>query len=142
MRKNFDLAVDFTLKWEGGYSYDRDDPGGETNFGISKKAYPELDIKNLKAEQARAIYFRDYWTAMGCDDLSYPLDIIAFDTAVNCGVSRTKKWLLNANTVALLMKRLEHYTYLVKLKPKMIKFYVGWVRRVLDLYATIVKGGM
>ena len=35
----FDAAVSYVLKWEGGYSNDPDDPGGETNFGISKRAY-------------------------------------------------------------------------------------------------------
>ena len=45
---------------EGGYVNHPDDPGGETNFGISKKEYPHLDIKNLDREDAMAIYKRDY----------------------------------------------------------------------------------
>ena len=45
---------------EGGYVDHPDDPGGETNFGISKKEYPLLDIKNLDREDAMAIYKRDY----------------------------------------------------------------------------------
>lgn len=142
MKRDFDKAIAFVLKWEGGYSYDPDDPGGETNFGITKKSYPELDIKNLTAGQARDIYYRDYWLAVGADILDFPLDIIAFDTAVNCGAGRTNKWLSTGlNSIGLLMRRLEHYTYLVKVNPKLIRFYVGWVKRVLDLYGTIVKGG-
>ncbi len=43
---------------EGGYTNDPRDPGGETNWGISKRAYPNLDIKNLAMEEAKRIYKR------------------------------------------------------------------------------------
>ena len=39
---SFETAVNTTLQYEGGYVNDPNDPGGETNFGISKKAYPNL----------------------------------------------------------------------------------------------------
>ena len=35
-------ALETTLKHEGGLVDHKDDPGGLTNFGISKKAYPCL----------------------------------------------------------------------------------------------------
>jgi lysozyme family protein len=34
----FDTAVELILKHEGGWVKDENDPGGETNFGISKRA--------------------------------------------------------------------------------------------------------
>ena len=40
----FEQCIDHVLKHEGGYVDDPKDLGGETNFGISKRAYPELDI--------------------------------------------------------------------------------------------------
>jgi lysozyme family protein len=46
---------------EGGYSNDPDDDGGETNFGISKRSYPDLYIKSLTFDQACVIYERDFW---------------------------------------------------------------------------------
>jgi len=52
----FEVALNFVLKWEGGYVNDPRDSGGETKFGISKKAYPNLDIKNLTQQQAGEIY--------------------------------------------------------------------------------------
>ena len=48
----FEEIIDNVLESEGGYVNDKDDPGGETNMGISKRAYPDLDIKNLTREEA------------------------------------------------------------------------------------------
>jgi len=57
----FPPAIKITLANEGGYVDDVSDPGGETNFGLSKRRYPDLDIKNLTVEEATAIYLRDWW---------------------------------------------------------------------------------
>ena len=43
----FDDAVEIVLQNEKGYVNDPADPGGETNWGISRRAYPHLDIANL-----------------------------------------------------------------------------------------------
>lgn len=88
---NFDLAVNLTLKKEGILSDHKDDAGGLTKYGISKAAYPTLDIANLTQEQAVAIYKRDYWDQAQCDELPYPLDVMLFDTAVNHGVTKAIK---------------------------------------------------
>lgn len=58
---SFDLAVQVVLAHEGGYVNDRHDRGGETNFGISKRAHPEVDIRALTREQAIEIYREHYW---------------------------------------------------------------------------------
>lgn len=81
----FDKAVDFVLKHEGGYSNDPHDPGGETNFGISKRAYPHEDIKAMTAGRARQLYLRDYWDPLKCGYLPSPLALMVFDCAVNQG---------------------------------------------------------
>jgi lysozyme family protein len=58
----FSKAIDFVLENEGGYEPPNTaDPGGETNFGISRRQYPYLDIKNLTRAEAIGIYERDYW---------------------------------------------------------------------------------
>jgi lysozyme family protein len=82
---SFDRAIPLVLRFEGGYVNDPRDPGGETNYGISKRAYPNLDIRNLTVAQASAIYRRDYWTPLRCDDLPWPLSLAVFDAAVNQG---------------------------------------------------------
>lgn len=89
----WDKAIKHVLEWEGGYSNDPDDPGGETRWGISKRGHPALDIKNLTVEQARAIYRNEYWREVEGDKLPEPLAIMMMDSAVNCGISRSVKWL-------------------------------------------------
>ncbi len=88
----FTAAVEKTLEHEGGYVCDPHDPGGETNFGISKRAYPHLDIRHLTKDQAIAIYHRDYWLPSGCDSIADP-DVagLVFDLAVNCGLGGCAK---------------------------------------------------
>lgn len=92
----FDRALALVLEAEGGYSNDPRDPGGETNFGISKRAYPRLDIKALTIDQAREIYLRDYWLKAKCERLPDPVAIALFDSAVNQGVDAATKLLQRA----------------------------------------------
>ncbi len=61
MTEKFNKAVRIILAHEGGYVNHPADPGGETNMGISKRSYPDLDIKNLTVAMAKEIYFRDFW---------------------------------------------------------------------------------
>jgi hypothetical protein len=65
MSEHFERAVAFVLRHEGGYVNDPRDPGGETKYGISKRAYPRLDIKGLTEADAKEIYRRDYWEKAG-----------------------------------------------------------------------------
>lgn len=88
---NFDEAVYLILKHEGGYVNNPNDTGGETNFGISKRAYPDLDIAALTAFDAQDIYKRDFWDKVKGDKLPAGLDLMVFDFAVNAGVSRASK---------------------------------------------------
>lgn len=55
---------------EGGYVNDPKDPGGETKYGVSKKAYPNLDIARLTVDEAIEIYKNDYWIPARVDSLS------------------------------------------------------------------------
>lgn len=85
MMYDWEKAIAFVLRAEGGYTLDPHDKGGETNFGISKRSYPKLDIKNLTEEKAKSIYQKDYWQFCKCDELPSPLAIAVFDAAVNQG---------------------------------------------------------
>lgn len=83
---NFDEAFAEVIGVEGGYTPGIGDPGGETKFGISKRAYPGEDIKDMTLERAKEIYARDYWGPAGCDALPDAAKDQVFDMAVNSGV--------------------------------------------------------
>jgi len=85
MKENFDKALFFVITDEGGYVNDLADRGGETNMGISKKAYPNEDIENMTIERAGEIYHSDYWTPIQGDVLPSGVDYVTFDSAVNHG---------------------------------------------------------
>ena len=93
---NFDDAFARTIGHEGGYTANPADPGGETKFGISKRAYPQADIAALTLADARAIYLRDYWGPAGCDAVPDGIKADLFDTAVNSGVRQAVKLLQRA----------------------------------------------
>lgn len=66
---NFDTAFGRLMGHEGGYVNDPNDPGGETKWGVSKRSYPNLDIKNLTKQNAEDIFFRDFWLPVNGDKL-------------------------------------------------------------------------
>lgn len=83
---NFDIAFERLIGHEGGYVNDPRDPGGETKYGISKRAYPGEDIAGMTLERARELYRRDYWGPAGCDAVPDVVKFDLFDMAVNSGV--------------------------------------------------------
>lgn len=155
---SFDRAVDLILQHEGGYVNDPHDPGGETNYGISKRAYPDLNIKEITRDDAKQIYRRDYWDAIRADEMPEPVAVGVFDMAVNAG-NRTAVQLLqrivgvkddgivgpvtleavrkhDAHWLAVryAAERLMHYAAI----PGWKRYGRGWSRRVIE---TAMFGG-
>jgi lysozyme family protein len=132
---DFDRAVAVTMRFEGGYVNDPVDPGGETNHGISKRAYPDLDIKGLTKDAARAIYRRDYWDKHGCGRHAWKLSLYHFDACVNHGAARARKFLALSRGVpgAYLVEREAFYDRLIAAKPALGKYRRGWQNRVDEL---------
>ena len=169
----FAICLEFILSFEGGYTNRASDPGNwtggatgvgvckGTNFGISAKAYPDLDIINLTREQAAAIYFRDYWTPLHCGEMPLPVALVMFDTGVNMGLHYAATELQNSAglpadgdigpvtlgavrnqspphlVAAYLASRIETY---VKLSAEHPEFLSGWTTRVICLAITV--GGL
>lgn len=150
----FGECVEIVLKQEGVYSNDSRDPGGETRYGISKRAYPDLGIATLTLEQARVIYYRDYWQRIKGDSLPPALALLVFDMAVNAGVSAASRLLqaqvgvtvdggIGPETLAAVdahysgrdlryytSRRIQYYTRLSGWKA----FGDGWTLRSLSVY--------
>lgn len=95
---DFNTAFDRLLGHEGGYTEGKGDPGGETAWGISKRSYPNVDIRNLTRDQAKALYLRDFWVPLG--DAHPALKFQVFDFAVNSGIQTAIRKLQAAICVA------------------------------------------
>ncbi|MDR2781942.1 MAG: hypothetical protein LBB21_05845 [Holosporaceae bacterium] len=155
----FSKAFEYVLKHEGGYVNDPADPGGETNFGISKRSYPHLDIKNLTLDQAKEIYFRDFWQKGKYEQIEDKnIAIKLFDLGVNIGINQANKLIQRALRAAgtqvvedgiigpITLKAINeadptdllsalksesagHYRLIANLNPSQKKFIEGWLRR-------------
>lgn len=93
---DFDASFTALIGNEGGYINNPRDPGGETNFGISKRSYPGEDIAGMTLERAKSIYRHDYWGPAGCDAVPDSMKFHLFDTAVNQGVRTAVRVVQNA----------------------------------------------
>lgn len=138
-------AREFTARWEGGFQkFDWDAgnwTGGEvgkgmlvgTNFGISAASYPNLDIPNLTRAQADQIYYRDYWLKMGCEKMTWPRNVIVFDTAINFGTENAKYYLDKSkdNLLAFIGLRLRGY----RVSRAWPQSGAAWIDRTADLIA-------
>lgn len=91
-------AVETTLSREGGYTNDPADRGGETNFGISKRQFPAVDIKNLTRADAVRLYREHYWRFSDLNDQDLANKV--FDFAVLYGLKGAIE-MLQASIVAL-----------------------------------------
>jgi lysozyme family protein len=141
---DFQQAFLRTIIHEGGYSNDPDDSGGPTQWGISSKAYPTLDVKSLTLDDAKAIYKRDYWDAIDGDKIpDQRIAEILFDAAVNHGVAgalRMEKTVDADSTnpelfaAQFTLERIRLYHMICKRKPEQKKFLMGWIGRALNLY--------
>ena len=154
---NFDNYFEWLVPWEGSvYENDPDDPGGATKYGIDQRSHPLVNIRTLTKQQAKEIYFSEYWLPVAADKLPPQTAWAVMDCAVNCGRTQAAKWLQRALGVrddgiigpvtlkaakafgdyrlalSVLSKRDEFYCQLSR-KPRVAKFLKGWLNRNNDL---------
>lgn len=132
----FQQAMQFVLKWEGGYVNDPKDPGGETNYGISKRSHPSVDILHLTLPEALMIYLRDYWNFYKLDSIPSPLCIAMMDAYVQHRPTVVARFRSRAEGDWKLFNtaRREFYLALVNKDPEKFKrFQRGWLNRINDL---------
>jgi lysozyme family protein len=148
----FRYGIAFLLHMEGGYVADLGDGAGETHFGITKRSYPDLDIKTLSEDQAIAIYSRDYYDAINLHLLPAPVAVCMLDAAANHGAVTAVRLLQEALGVRvdgvlgpvtaqaatapdavrrLCLARAQRYAQ----NANFYKFGAGWMRRLFDCYA-------
>jgi lysozyme family protein len=96
----FRAFIERILGHEGGYVFNPADPGGETQWGISKRAYPSVDIKALTREGAIQLYFDDFWSPLRSVGLSDAIMYQVLDAGVNHGPGNSTRMLQRAAGVA------------------------------------------
>lgn len=104
MNPSFDRAVAFVLDQEGGWT---SDTGGATRYGISQRAYPDIDLSTLTVEDAKRIYRRDYWNALDLGELPQPVALAMLEAAVNMGHGPAVRCLQRAVNLFSGQKRLK-----------------------------------
>jgi lysozyme family protein len=105
MSSDFQRALSFVLKAEGGYTNHPSDRGGPTNKGILQREYdqyrraeglPPADVRTILNAEVADIYLHDYWLAGHCDKMPWPVSLAHFDACVNVGVGQAAKFLQRA----------------------------------------------
>ena len=130
-----------------------------TKYGITKRFYPDVDIKNLTKEQAKTIYHTDYWRRAKCDEVPPHLRHIYFDMCVNFGQGgavkvlqrtanaknkekievdggmgpATLKAIQNLELERVRAYRVLRFANLVIKKPEQERFWFGWYRRSMEV---------
>ena len=151
---NFDKAFDLLIGNEGGYVNNPADPGGETNWGITRAVAVDNGytggMKLMPKETAKQIYKKMYWDKLQCDQLGFVVAFQLFDAGVNHGNSQAVKFLqralsvvddgvIGAKTIAA-TNSLDDLQIVMLFNAERIEFYSslktfstfgkGWVRRV------------
>lgn len=103
--EKFNKAIKIILANEGGYVNHPNDPGGETNLGITANTLKQANlygitnlksVKNLTKEIASDIYYEMYWKPSKSENMLNPINLVHFDATVNCGGTRANKLLQQA----------------------------------------------
>ncbi len=106
MKENYTAFIDRLIqRYEGGYGWDRSDPGGPTNFGITcfdlaehrHKKMTGMSIwaplvRAMPLQEAEDIYATKYATACKFNELNSGPDCVVLDFGVNSGSSRAIKY--------------------------------------------------
>jgi lysozyme family protein len=105
---NYDSALEFTLKEEGGYVNNPNDSGGATNFGVIQSTYDRFrynkglasqSVKHITFDEVKQIYL-NFWRSAACDKL-FALGYgktaaVLLDCSINHGPSQAIMFLQRA----------------------------------------------
>jgi len=164
---SFMFSLAHVIKHEGGYVNHPSDPGGATNFGITRDTLSDWrdrhvtidEVKDLTKDEAAEIYKYKYWDAAKCGSMPDGIALIVFDGAVNHGVSQSSKFLQRALGVAAdgkvgpktlgAIEDLDDVDLIVEIAAQRMRFYgglrtfsafgLGWSRRLMDTLRVAVS---
>jgi len=101
MISNWDKSFSELIKSEGGFVNNPKDPGGATNWGVTKAVWEAWvkhpvtvdDMKKLTQEEVKPLYYEKYLKPVKGDELPIGVDFLVFSFGVNAGVGRAVKTL-------------------------------------------------
>lgn len=100
MSLSFKQIFDRLIGHEGGYVNDPRDPGGETNWGVTKRTAMANgytgNMKTMTRQQAYEIYYRAFWLRYNCEQMPDAVAYQFFDAAVNHGFGNASRMLQRA----------------------------------------------
>lgn len=145
----FDQAFAYVFLNEKGFVDDSVDPGGATNFGVTRDLLTRYrgaqctvqDVKNLTESEAKAVIKWAFWDPMKLDQLkSLPIKTAILDMAVNHGEGTATKMVqralgghvevdgvMGSKTITALNIALDH------------EFLFNFVAQIQDRYVEDVK---
>jgi lysozyme family protein len=148
MKANYSACLKIILKNEGGYVNNPKDPGGETNYGITKSTAKANgytgSMRSIPMSVVEAIYRTKFWVTskFSGDSLADGVDLAWFDYGVNSGPARANTALnsvIGGDPVDTIKKLCASRTTFLKHLKTWVTFGKGWGRRVAEVEATAVK---
>ena len=152
---DFNKAFDRVIGHEGGYVNHPRDPGGETNWGVTKRTAQVYgyngDMRSMTRDQAKTIYKRGFWDKVGGDALPDAVAFQLFDAAVNHGIGNAVRFMQRAlgvaddgivgNITLTALRNADANDFLMRFNAARLDFYTrlstfdtfgkGWVRRIV-----------
>ena len=157
---DFEKAVQKVIRREGGAKFTdiAEDKGGATKYGISQRAFPNENIRNLTEARAKELYRLNYWNkAQGDKIASQAVAESVFDACVNMGVKPACKLaqlavdvipvdgIVGKDTLKALnavdedlflakfaLEKVGRYAAICNKDRTQSKFLLGWINRTME----------
>ena len=142
---NFEKVMDYVFNSEGGYVNHKYDRGGPTNFGVTQKTFnawrkqkglPIKDVKNITKEEAKKLYYEEFWNSTGASDVEDLREAyLLFDTSIICGPYNAKVMYKKSNgdIYKFLKERAKFHNVDIEKNPMQKEFKEGWFNRLKTL---------
>lgn len=129
------------------------DGAGLTRFGITQRDdsakvatdfFTSTDLPTV-IQNARHFYTDNFWIKFSLYKDPLPIAASYLSALVNCGL-QAEMWMFNARHLApsyaldwFISRWIEHYRWLVRVKPSDNKFFNGWYSRAMAVYPALPK---
>ena len=152
---NFEACHAVTAKYEGGFVNHPSDPGGATNWGITRAVLADwrgrpvsvADVKAMPYAEALLIFRKRFWNTVGAENMPKGVDLACYDWGVNSGPARGRKAYADtagilsppARVKQIMALRRGFYAAIIAKNGKLAAFRKGWANRAAGVEAIAYK---